>query len=114
MYELENVECTKCGVCCFSQSPDYLRVAGVDRARLAEDAERLTVSIDGNTYMRLRDGHCVALVFEAQSSRFLCSIYQRRPDVCRWLEPGSGHCASQRSEKRDRTLVLLGRKPQQA
>lgn len=100
-------ECIKCGACCFSHAPDYLRVFGNDYERLGEDAERLTRFVENRAYMRLEDGHCVALTCDAESALFLCSIYERRPDVCRALERGSGQCRAERAEKSERPLVML-------
>jgi uncharacterized protein len=107
-------DCTTCGACCFSRAPDYLRVFGLDYERLGDDAERLTHFLGNRVYMRLEDGHCAALRIEPESGRYLCSIYERRPDVCHWLERGSGHCRAERSEKLGRArerLVELRRKP---
>jgi uncharacterized protein len=109
----EPTECTTCGACCFSRTPDYLRVFGTDYERLDADAERLTHSIENRVYMRLSDGHCAALRVEPETGRFLCGIYERRPDVCRWLERGSGYCRAERAEKLERAsdrLVELRRK----
>ncbi len=100
-------ECTSCGVCCFSRAPDYLRVFGSDYERLGDHAPRLTEFIDNRAYMRLTEGHCAALTYHAESARFLCSIYEQRPDVCRALERGSGQCRAERIEKADRPLVML-------
>lgn len=102
-------ECTHCGTCCFSRAPDYLRVFGSDYERLGDAAEHLAHFIDNRAFMRLTDGHCAALIFDATSEQFLCSIYERRPDVCRALERGSGHCAAERAEKSDRPLVMIRR-----
>jgi Fe-S-cluster containining protein len=99
-------ECVSCGACCFSKNERYLQVAGVDYERLGEDAERLTVFLENRAYMRLSDGHCAALTFDVETKRYLCSIYERRPDVCHWLERGSGQCAAERHEKADRPIAL--------
>lgn len=107
--EWEVPPCTSCGVCCFSDDPKYLRVANVDRDRLGPLAEQLTTQIGDDTFLRLVDGHCCALVYDPAKHEFLCSVYESRPDVCRWLARGSGVCASDRQEKADRTLVLLRR-----
>lgn len=107
-------DCTSCGACCFSLAPDYLRVFGSDYERLAADAERFTHFIGNRVYMRLEDGHCAALQIVAETGRFACGIYERRPDVCRWLERGSGHCRAERVEKVQRAedrLIELRRKP---
>ena len=100
-------ECTKCGVCCFSHAPDYLRVFGSDYERLGEAGKPFTHFIGNRVFMRLEDGHCAALTYDQTSARFLCSIYEQRPDVCRALERGSGHCAAERAEKSERPLVML-------
>lgn len=103
-------QCTSCGACCFSTARDYLRVLGVDYERLGDDVARW-VEFDGHrAYMRMEDGHCAALVYDPNAGQYLCSIYERRPDVCRWLERGSGHCAAERSEKADRPLSLSRKK----
>ena len=100
-------ECTHCGVCCFSFAEDYLRVAGTDYERLGDDAERLTHFIGNRAYMKMTEGHCAALVYQESTREFLCSIYESRPDVCRWLERGSGYCEADRHEKAERPLVML-------
>jgi len=100
-------DCTTCGACCFSRAPDYLRVFGSDYERLGEDAQRLTHFIGNRVYMRLDSGHCAALAIDPKSGRALCGIYERRPDVCRWLERGSSHCRAERSEKLERVAERL-------
>ncbi|HXS17259.1 MAG TPA: YkgJ family cysteine cluster protein [Polyangiaceae bacterium] len=103
-------ECTSCGVCCFSHAKDYLPVLGVDYERLGDEATRW-VEFDGHrAFMRMQDGHCAALRYDEKQARFLCTIYERRPDVCRWLERGSGYCAADRAEKAERPLVMLRKK----
>lgn len=102
-------ECVACGACCFSTNAEYLRVAGVDYERLGEDAERLTIFVENRAYMRLVDGHCAALTYDPKRQHYLCSIYENRPDVCRWLERGSGQCAAERHEKSERPIALRRR-----
>jgi Fe-S-cluster containining protein len=107
-------DCTTCGACCFSRAPDYLRVFGADHERLGDHAEKLTHFLGNRMYMRLEHGHCAALTVVPGTGQYLCSIYERRPDVCRWLERGSGHCRAERVEKLERArdhLVELRRKP---
>jgi Fe-S-cluster containining protein len=102
-------ECTSCGTCCFSYATDYLRVSGYDYERLGDAAEELVHFIENRAYLRVEDGHCVALTCDSATGRFYCSIYERRPDVCRVLERGSGHCAAERAEKSERPLLMLRR-----
>lgn len=103
--------CIECGCCCFSANPRYLSVAGVDHERLGDDAERLTHFVGNRVYMKMTEGHCAALVYEAKAREYLCSVYERRPDVCRWLERGSGQCRAERHEKIDRPLTLARKSP---
>ncbi len=102
-------ECTRCGVCCFSESDTYLTVAKVDYERLGSNGERLTHQVAGQRYMKMSEGHCAALVYHPKTKEFLCSVYQQRPDVCHWLERGSGQCSIEREEKTERTLYFVRR-----
>ena len=105
-------ECTRCGACCFSESARHARVTGDDYERLGEaDAERLVHFIGNQAFMRIEglegSRRCAALVVDAVAGTFLCSIYERRPAVCRELERGSGACAGEREAKLGRTKVAL-------
>lgn len=91
----------------FSETPQYLRVFGRDYERLGEEAERLVHFIGNRAFLRLQGGHCAALTVDPVSARFSCSIYERRPDVCRSLERGSGHCAAEREHKFAHALAVL-------
>ncbi len=100
-------ECLACGACCFSTLTTYVSVTGDDYARLGEDAAGL-VSWDSNhAYMRLEDGHCAALRVDAIERRFVCTMYETRPQVCRDLARGSGACAGERESKEERPLLAL-------
>jgi Fe-S-cluster containining protein len=101
IYTDDLLPCTRCGICCFSEAPDYLQVLGIDYERLGDDAGTLTQFIENRAYMKLEDGHCIALRVHADG-RFLCSIYERRPDVCHSLERGSGACRGEIATKADR------------
>ncbi|MEO6599875.1 MAG: YkgJ family cysteine cluster protein [Polyangiaceae bacterium] len=101
--------CQSCGACCFSQIDAYVRVLGSDHARLREGASELTHFIGNQCYMKMADGHCAALVLEVTTGRFVCSVYETRPDVCRDLERASPQCAAEIHEKGGRPLALLQR-----
>jgi hypothetical protein len=60
---------------------------------------------ENRAYLRMHDGRCAALVREGH--RFSCSIYERRPDICRELARGSPACAAERSLKLARSLRVL-------
>lgn len=88
-------DCRRCGVCCHSDSEAYVWVTGHDWERLGPDAERLAHFIGNRAFMRMRDGHCAALEVRPSAGGgpdFLCSIYERRPDICRELGRGSPEC----------------------
>lgn len=100
--------CLACGTCCHSDLLTYVRVLGVDHARLGASVERLSHFIGNRCFMRMEDGHCAALVIE--DDLFVCSIYTDRPEVCRELAEGSSACAAEISAKAarpKRTLRLL-------
>jgi Fe-S-cluster containining protein len=102
-------ECVDCGRCCFSYAVDYIRVFGVDHARM-DDHARAYTSFDGHRcQMRMVDGHCAALQIDPVARRFTCAIYPMRPDVCRSLERGSGACRADRHEKAERPLLAIER-----
>jgi hypothetical protein len=102
-------ECLACGTCCFSTLPEYLRVFGVDHDRMDDRARAFTHFIGNRCFMRLEDGHCAALVVDAERRLFVCSIYESRPDTCRALERGSGACRGEIATKAERPLLAVER-----
>jgi Fe-S-cluster containining protein len=109
-------DCVRCGACCFSESDRHARVTGDDYERLGDAAAELVVFIGNQAFMRIERtgpaGRCAALVVDASSGTFLCSVYDRRPQVCRDLERGSPACEGERFAKGDRpkrTLAVLAR-----
>jgi uncharacterized protein len=99
--------CLSCGTCCFSTLERYVPVTGDDHARLGEAVDELVAWVENRAYLRLEDGHCAALAIDPDSARFICTVYERRPQVCRDLERGSPACAGERSAKAERPLALL-------
>lgn len=98
-------DCTTCGTCCFSHLLPYVAVTGDDYARLGDDAERCVV-FDGNrAFMRMALGRCAALRIDG--ARFLCSVYESRPDTCRELARDSAECEGEIHTKGDRPLIAL-------
>jgi hypothetical protein len=97
-----------CGTCCFSTLPEYVRVFGCDLDRMDEEAQKYTHFLGNRCYMRVDEGRCAALVIDvepASGPRFVCAIYDMRPDVCRSLERGTGACLGERHEKGERPLL---------
>lgn len=73
-----------------------MRVTGADWERLGADAERVAHFIGHRAFMRMDErGHCAALEVragEGGTREFFCTIYDRRPQVCRDLARGSPEC----------------------
>lgn len=100
-------DCLFCGACCFSDMPQYVAVRGDDYERLGELAEGITTWHGIRCFMSMRDGHCAALVVEPASGRFVCSVYEQRPETCRSLAHASLECAGERHQKHERTRRAL-------
>ena len=89
-------------------------MTGDDYERLGEAAERLVIFLENRAFMRIDRtdetrpvGRCAALVLDPTAGTFLCSIYERRPEVCRALERGSPSCAGERATKSGRPKIAL-------
>lgn len=83
---------------------------GHDYSRLGDAAESLVRFIDNRAYLRMLDGHCIALSMAPQTHRFECQVYSTRPDACRELARGSPACDAERLVKRDLVQISLGRR----
>src|SRR6187401_2664212 len=100
-------DCTRCAACCFSESVRHARVTGDDHARLGDDAESLVTWIGNTAFMRLEHvgdaahglRRCAALAIDPVLGMFACSIYERRPQVCRDLERGGSACRGELAAK---------------
>jgi len=99
--------CTDCGTCCLNEHPRYIRVFAVDLERMSEAAFAHTTLVDGERYLRFEGGRCSALALHPATGRVGCTIYEERPDACRWLERGSGECRSQLAAKWDKRETLM-------
>ena len=103
--------CLGCGACCFSKLEEYVRIDGVDHARIGERVDELTAFSGNRCYMRMLDGHCAALVIDVTTRQFVCSIYETRPRICRELARHSSECRAELHEKGERpssALHMLG------
>lgn len=80
------IHCDNCAACCCQMEVLLLTDTGVPEHLIATDAW------DAPMMARLEDGWCAAL--ERQTLR--CSIYDRRPWVCRELEMGGDDCVAAR------------------
>lgn len=88
-------DCLRCGACCFSPAENYVRVTGEDWARLGDEADRLARFVGHRAFMRMKAGHCAALEVRRSGEtdvEYFCTIYDRRPQICRDLARGSPEC----------------------
>jgi uncharacterized protein len=83
-----------------------VRVTGDDYARLGEAAEQLVHFVGHRAYMRLAGGHCAALRVEP-GGRFVCTVYETRPNACRELERESPQCHGELFTKKGRAAARL-------
>jgi hypothetical protein len=79
---------------------------GDDYDRLGARAADLVAWQGNRAYMRMDQGRCAALVVSS-GGRFLCSIYDARPQTCRDLARGSRECEGERATKGDRPRLAL-------
>jgi uncharacterized protein len=104
-----NYDCTACGACCFGKR-DYVQVFADDVARLgparteelvAPPVGEIPASVgrasEPRRFMKMAHGKCEAL--RTTGGRFLCSVYEDRPMLCRALEPGSAPCLEARARR---------------
>jgi Fe-S-cluster containining protein len=82
--------CTDCGHCCFFPDERYVMLFDEDLVRLGERAAELTHWIKGRCFLRMEAGHCIAL--RQDGERWLCSVYEIRPGLCREFERGCDTC----------------------
>ncbi len=97
-------DCLRCGACCFSPAARFVRVTGADWARLGDAAERVAhfAGRGNEAFMKMADGHCVALEVRPGTAAdpaptYFCTVYDRRPQICRDLARGSPECAGERA-----------------
>ncbi len=97
MGDIEAPACTACAACCTSHSARHVRVTGADWSRLGDEAEGLTLWLANQVFMRMDGERCAAL--QRVGGAFSCSIYERRPEICRELARGSPACEAERVTK---------------
>jgi len=89
-------------VCCCSLLPTYVRLSGEDWARLGDEAERVAHFIGHRAYMKMSAGHCAALQVRPRADggrEYFCTVYDRRPQICRDLARGSPECLGEIATK---------------
>lgn len=104
-----------------------MRVNGADWERLGDDAARVAHFVGNRAFMRMVDGHCAALevrvgdprpamrakasgeeltMMNAGAREYFCTVYERRPQVCRDLARGSPECEGELLAKGGRVAGL--------
>ena len=104
-------------MCCFSPSAEYVWVTGHDWERLGADAPSLAHFIGNRVFMKMTAGHCAALEVRLTRNEepfFVCSVYERRPEICRVLERGSPECLADLEAKVAPVAEQLGLAAQSA
>jgi len=81
-------ECLDCGVCC-EKEQKWVEVSQKDAERMGDLSKKLLTSGDIEPFAMKSDhmGRCLA-----QDSQGKCSIYAKRPQVCRDVKRGSELC----------------------
>lgn len=80
------VSCTNCAACCCRLEVLLISETGVPERFIEFDRW------GGRTMARLDDGWCAAL----DRNTMRCTIYEKRPDICRIFEMGSDECLVER------------------
>lgn len=96
-------DCLRCGACCHSPSERFVRVTGADWTRLGDAAERVAhfTGRGNEAFMKMTAGHCAALEIRPGTAvnpepEYFCTLYDRRPQICRDLARGSPECEGER------------------
>jgi len=103
MLDPDDYDCTRCGACCVSDydAVDYVHLSEDDLARLSPAERRFFIHTDktyGSAQCSMKTAYdekdncrCKALEGVVGES-VACSIYEKRPSVCRRFEPGTDVC----------------------
>jgi Fe-S-cluster containining protein len=70
----------------------------VDRERLGARLSQVAIELDGRWFLRMTRGHCDSLTVDERAQRYLCAVYELRPDACRAFSEGSRACELIRRE----------------
>lgn len=81
------VACSNCQACCCRLEVMIITDTGVPHVHVSVD------EWGAETMLRLDDGWCSAL----DRDTHMCSIYDKRPLICREFEMGSYECRNERS-----------------
>ena len=82
------IKCSNCQACCCRLEVMIISDTGVPDQYIYVDKN------GSESMLRLDDGWCVAL----DRDTLMCSIYEKRPWVCREFEMGSYECINERRD----------------
>jgi len=82
------ISCSNCHACCCRLEVMIISDTGVPDEHIARD------QWGSQTMLRLDDGWCSAL----DRNTMMCTIYEKRPWICRSFEMGSDECITEREE----------------
>ena len=100
--------CKQCGSCCHLIIDDISAADAIREPRIAKEGRRVNTHWDGTENEDIRyslnirnrlndwDGLFVCVFLRGK----MCSIYETRPDVCRYFEPGGKQCVYSRNSRR--------------
>ncbi|WP_341522699.1 YkgJ family cysteine cluster protein [Pseudomonas sp. G.S.17] len=80
------VTCSTCAACCCQLEVMLITDTGVPERYIDND------DWGGEVMLRLDDGWCAAL----DRNSMMCTIYEKRPLICREFETGSEDCMNER------------------
>ncbi len=86
-------DCRECGACC-AYKPGWVEVSQDDLARLGDPTLVTIGGYNGNPFSMKTKGvqhQCIALDGDVGIS-VNCTVYDKRPDICRAVERGSPIC----------------------
>jgi Fe-S-cluster containining protein len=95
-------DCRSCGACCRGWVVEVERDSDVPTRLVKDDPvygpvmRETGIPAGGNSYKNTGRGQCVALRGQV-GTKVGCSIYDRRPRVCRQFEVGGDDCLEARS-----------------
>jgi Fe-S-cluster containining protein len=94
----DGADCVSCGRCCHHPPRTVHLLASDDERLTPEELARLTVLDAKPPGFRfvVNAGHRCGALDVSEPGRYPCSIYPRRPDDCRLVEPGSPCCLEAR------------------
>ncbi|PNQ53641.1 YkgJ family cysteine cluster protein [Vibrio sagamiensis] len=81
-----DISCSNCKACCCRLEVMIISDTGVPEQFIKRD------QYGGETMLRLHDGWCAAL----DRDSLMCTIYDRRPWICREFEMASNECLDER------------------